>query len=86
MSYHQDPVVNDLVLTIINDGDGSQCGRSYQQRCNAAENGIFEFRYACREYGRQRSRSGSSRPTREQVLIAADILQSYYRERVKEIA
>lgn len=84
MSYSADPVINDLVLTIINDGNGAQCGRTYEQRCAAAENGIFEYSYMCREYSRQRNRAGSSRATREQILAAATILQEYYREHMAE--
>lgn len=84
--YHQDPVVNDLVLTIINDGDGSQCGMSYKQRCQSAAFGILNFRFACRQYSRIRYANGGSLATREQWLTAADVLQSYYREHIKEIA
>ena len=82
--YSQNTVVNDLVLTIINDGNGSQCGMNYKSRCASAETGIYEFRAACRAYGRQRSISGSSRPSRTDILEAATILQNYYREHVKE--
>ena len=86
MSYHIDPVVNDLVLTIINDGDGEQCGTDYRQRIGAAEFGLFKFRTACREYGRYRQRVyGLSFPTREQWFTAATILQNYYRAHVEEI-
>ena len=87
MSYSQNHTVEDLVLTIINDGNGSQCGMSYPQRCAAAESGIFEFRAACRAYGRYRHRVyGSSIPDRLEVIEAADILQAYYREHAKESA
>ena len=87
MSYHADPVVNDMLLTIINDGDGKLCGRSYRQRLAAAAHGnmLFEFRYMCREYGRVRARAGASRPTREQTLLAASLLQAYYEESVEEL-
>lgn len=76
--YHQDPVINDLMLTIINDGDGSQCGMNYAQRCAAADTGIFYYRAACREYNRHASR--------EQIIEAATRIQAYYREHVKESA
>ena len=82
--YSENPVVNDLVLTIINDGNGSQCGMDYARRCVAADTGIREFRAACVEYGAVRTKSGSSAPSRTDILEAATILQSYYREHVKE--
>lgn len=82
--YHKNPVINDLMLTIINDGNGSQCGVSYKERCESAENGIFKFRYACRTYGRARSRSGARYPTRDEIITAANLLQEYYREHVSE--
>lgn len=87
MAYSQNHTVEDLVLTIINDGDGSQCGMNYAQRCAAADNGLYEFRAACREYGRYRHRTYASRvPSRDEVLAAADILQAYYREHNMETA
>ena len=82
--YSQNPVVNDLVLTIINDGNGSQCGMDYKSRCAAADTGIWEFRADCRAYGRQRSKSGSSSPSRTDIIEAATILQNYYRDHMKE--
>jgi hypothetical protein len=87
MTYSTNPTVEDVVLTVINDGNGSQCGMTYAQRCEAAEFGIFEFRAACRAYGRYRHRNyGASIPTRGEVIEAADILQAYYREHTKESA
>lgn len=83
MGYHEDPIVNDIVLTIINDGNGSQCGMDYEERKRMAES-VYRFRTACREYNRQRSRSGSVRATPGQIIQAADILQAYYREHVAE--
>lgn len=79
--------INDTVLTIINDGDGTQCGMTYEQRKSAAENGILEFRAACRAYSRYRnSHYGSRHLNRAEVIDAAIILQNYYREHVAECA
>lgn len=77
--YHEDPVINDIVLTVINDGNGSQCGITYNQRCNAAKSGyILAFRRAANEY----------RPTsrRDQQMIAGDYLYKYYLEHIGELA
>lgn len=85
MAFSEDPVIEDLVLTIINDGEGTQCGMNYCARCQAAENGIFEYRLAVRNYNRyRRSVYGSPHASREQVLMAATLIQKYYREHVKE--
>lgn len=87
MSYHNDPIINDLVLTIVNDGDGSQCGMTYDQRCRAANTGLFEYRAACRAYSRYRhSHYGAPHASREQIIAAADLIQAYYREHVAEMA
>ena len=86
MIYSQNHTVEDLVLTIINDGDGSQCGMTYAQRCAAADNGIAEFRQACRRYGTYRVRHYEAPmfPKHSELIEAADILQAYYREHAKE--
>lgn len=81
--YHPDPRVNDIVLTIINDGNGSQCGMDYRARCNAAATGILRYRAAVAEYGRRAY--GRSMPTRSQIIEAADVLQHYYRAHVEEM-
>lgn len=87
MSYHENSAINDALLTIINDGNGSQCGMNYAQRCAAADTGIFEFRAAVRAYSRFRHANyGSRHLTRPEVLEAATYLQNYYREHNKECA
>ena len=75
--YHTNPAINDTVLTIINDGNGDQCGMSYKQRCAAAEYGIMAFRSACRTYRPELKRT--------EVIEAATIIQEYYREHMREI-
>ena len=87
MSYHENTAINDTILTIINDGNGDQCGMTHDQRVQAADHGIFEFRAACRAYSRFRSANyGSRHLTREEILESATYLQNYYREYVKEMA
>lgn len=78
-------VVDDIVTTVINDGDGSLCGMSYQQRCDSAEYGIGKFRMACQKYGQAgRSDLGESPALRLEVIEAASVVQEYYREHVAE--
>lgn len=87
MSYHDDAVTNDLILTIINDGNGSECGMTYEQRKAAADTGIAAFRAACKTYSdRRATRYESPRANRAQILEAATYLQNYYREHAKESA
>ena len=76
--YHENGVINDIVLAIVNDGNGKQCGMTYEQRKAAADNGIGDFRIACQVYANQRVRDGGTKATREEILKAADILQAYY--------
>lgn len=35
--YSDNPITNELVLICINDGDGNQCGYTYQERCDVAK-------------------------------------------------
>ena len=86
MTYSTDHRVNDIVLTIINDGDGKQCGMDYSTRCDEAITGRDLFISACRAYDRySREFYGSPKATREQIIAAADIVQAYYRQHVTEI-
>ena len=85
MGYHDNPVINDLVLTVINDGDGSECGMTYADRCKAAEFGIFYYRAACKRYSKRRAKVYEAREaTRAEIIEAASIIQEYYRQHIKE--
>jgi hypothetical protein len=85
MSYSENPRINDAVLTIINDGNGAQCGMDYAQRCAAAETGVSRYRTACARYSDYSHRTyGSPRMTQSEIVRAADILQAYYRENLVE--
>ena len=70
-------LTNDIVLTVINDGDGSQCGMDYNERCLAAAFGIAQYRTACRNYAPTASH--------KQIIEAATLIQEYYREQSKEV-
>lgn len=82
--YHTNPAINDTILSIINDGEGTQCGMTYKQRCAAAEYGLLEFRVACRVYSDWRKRHEARGLTRQEIIEAAEYLQHYYRQHMKE--
>lgn len=60
---------NDIVLTLVNDGDGSQCGLDYDARRTAS---LARIRIACRHY----------LPTASNADIddAAILVKAYYDE------
>ena len=85
MSYHVNPVINDLVLAVINDGNGSECGMTYDERCKMAEFGILYYRAACKRYSERRVKVYEVRKaTRAEIIEAASIIQEYYRQHIKE--
>jgi len=59
--------VNDIVLTVINDGNGSQCGMTYSERC---ELNYLALLNACRYYA----------PTAKNADIneAGKLIRDYY--------
>lgn len=84
--YSTYPAVNDIVLTIINDGNGSECGMTYSERVAAAETGIGDYRIACAKYNQRRLEVYEMpKATRQQVLEAATLVQEYYRRHAKEL-
>jgi hypothetical protein len=86
MSYHTNHSVNDIVLSVINDGNGSMCGMSYEQRCAAADTGILEFRAAAKQYSDYRHKHFEQpRANRQEIIDAATCLQEYYRKHVQEM-
>jgi hypothetical protein len=91
MAYSEDHAVNDIVLAVINDGNGSMCGLTYQHRCDivrrqAGPVAMMQFRNACRRYS-QYSRLRFETPCvpHEKVNAAAQLVLEYYRQHVKEI-
>jgi hypothetical protein len=86
--YSEDPIVNDIVLTIINDGNGEMCGMTYADRQAAARRdgcGRYQFEAAARRYVRywnRNFRDDDERPrkiSRAQQLQVGEILVDYYR-------
>ena len=87
MLYHEDPQTNEIILTVINDGDGSQCGSGYERRCDLARagNSLTEFRFMAREYIRHAHRTfGTPHPPRSAWVGAGNYLQRYYEEHITE--
>lgn len=85
MSYHAHPVVNRLLLTVINDGDGQQCGASYAARCGIARGVLsaWDFHAMVRTASR-----GVDRVHPDYTAVVAEaaaFLWSYYRDHVAEI-
>jgi len=78
--------VHEIVLTIVNDGNGDQCGYTYRQRRELADTGLYAYRHMVRNYLRHSWREyGTPRPVDRRVrFIAADEIQAYYRRHVAE--
>jgi hypothetical protein len=83
MGYHDDPAINDALLTVINDGNGSQCGLTYEDRKQLGAEyavrpaGVLrDFKRAARRYRRDLTPS--------QATAAARFLADYYVQHVRE--
>ena len=88
MSYHDDPTINDTLLSVINDGNGEMCGFTYQERVECARQtaNIQQFRLMARNYSSYRNKHfGSSHLTRHEWVEAGNFLSKYYMEHLKEI-
>lgn len=72
-----DHKIEDAVLTIINDGDGSMCGLNYKRRCELAEYGLMDYCHAVKQFDPTLSRT--------QNRIAGERIQEYYRNHVAEM-
>ena len=66
---------NDLVLIVINDGNGDQCGLTYKQRCTAT---LDQLRHACNRANSWRIRHGCESATNEDIDEAAFAVHAYY--------
>lgn len=91
MAYSQDPVVEDAVITITNDGNGSQCNCTYHERLANARHPSAVFRLATwrhmvRAYNRWRIKQGDQVLfTTRQVCEAARLLDAYYQDHLGEL-
>ncbi len=80
-------IINDLVLTVINDGNGSQCGFSYHDRLAAVRGETLDeelFVAAATNYNAQRVLIDCEPATRSEILEAAKELLAYYIEHAAE--
>ena len=88
MSYHFDTRVNDIMLTVINDGNGDQCGADYAERCRLGKDGTqrsrMQFRYIARECARRARKAAQT--SLAQSSAAGDFLFKYYVNHAKELA
>jgi hypothetical protein len=85
MGYHENPAINDAILSIINDGDGSQCGVSYKQRLGALESALNVFVKAGYGFSTWNVEHDSQPLSRKDILEAAHVLLDYYYEHMKEM-
>lgn len=86
--YHEDVHVNDVILSIFNDGDGSLCGMSYKDRSNLSmtEYGLVHYRNAVRTCSKHlKKHFGNPMLTLVQQVEAADLIQKYYQTHMKEM-
>lgn len=83
--YHSDAGINDAVLTIVNDGNGKQCGMDYAARVRAGRDGgrIMPFMDAVLRYKREFTRSEEGL---RRAATAARILVDYYVAHARECA
>lgn len=84
--FSEDHAVEDIVLAVINDGNGSMCGMTYQERCQCPHTNLWSFRRACRVYAEYAHKNfETAMASRKQILSAALLVQKYYKQHVKEI-
>ncbi len=79
----------DLVTMAVNDGNGSQCGKTYEERCAMARMGasirpIVWFRVA-NFVNDWNCLKGAPTASAQDVLRAAADLADYYAEHIKEL-
>jgi hypothetical protein len=84
----EDGRVNNILLTAINDGDGSQCGATYARRVALAKERfgghILKWRVIVDECANWLERSGCVEFHSRHRKLAAIELRAYYIEHVKE--
>ena len=87
-NYHQNPKIHEVMLVIINDGNGDQCGFCYDERREWAFGStvnIVKSRMAVRNaciWDRQHG--GHLLLDRPEIIEAACALRDYYTEEAKQ--
>jgi len=81
--YHDNPRTNNVILAVINDGNGGLCGMTYEERCQSVDNftSVLNLRKAARVCA---DRLGINLPFRPDSFEAGNILSRYYQDHVKE--
>lgn len=86
-----DTITDNLELTVVNDGDGTQCGADYKHRCAVFK--LFTPRAKAKEALRWVSEANSWMVVRgyetasaAELLYQAAKVVAYYEEHVKELA
>lgn len=81
---------NDLFLIVVNDGNGDQCGMTYEQRCKAmtktGADPIHDFRLACKRANNWRVNHDCKIASHGDMMAAASAILAYYRNHVAEMA
>lgn len=85
--YGDETLINDLFLTVINDGNGSVCGMSYEGRLNAAKNLPHDRRMdvwakCCLKYLSKDGRDSVA--TLGDIISASAEIDAYYQEHIVE--
>ena len=88
--YHKNPVIDNLVLTIIADGNGSLCGYTYEQRVEAARKGyapsLLQSCQACRNLVKTNNANGVSAGVAPTIVkTAGELIAEYYAAHVAEM-
>lgn len=83
--YHKNAVVDNLVSTVINDGNGDQCGFTYAQRVAIAKRGyaisLLDSIKACRNVAKKYGMSVSP----DIIRLAGETIAEYYDDHVAEM-
>ena len=80
--YHENHKINDVILTIINDGNGETCGMTYQERKAAVKNhDLPAIRRAVEKYGKKYYGENFKQ---EYIFIAGDFIFDYYEKEMLE--
>ena len=82
MSFHRNHKVNNLILTVINDGNGDQCGVNYNERMKHAEFPLGTMQKAVKHYND--SLPSNEKANRRELFAARNFLGCYYREHFYE--
>jgi hypothetical protein len=79
--------IENILQIVINDGDGSQCGLSYPERCNLVREKApaNEWLYLASTVNRWLKKNHSARiASQVELLKAATAIAEYYVQHVKE--